>query len=117
MLKPSFGLGLAVSDLNDDGWLDVYIANDYYIPDAMYINNGDGTFEDKIKENTDQISFYGMGVDVADINNDTHQDIFVLDMASSDHYRSKTLMRSMKSVLVNVSGRIIAGWSVTSLTF
>ena len=95
MLKPSFGLGLAVSDLNDDGWLDVYIANDYYIPDAMYINNGDGTFEDKIKENTDQISFYGMGVDVADINNDTHQDIFVLDMASSDHYRSKTLMRSM----------------------
>ena len=95
LLKPSFGLGLMVSDLNGDGWLDIYIANDYYIPDAMYINQGDGTFRDDIKKRTDQISFYGMGVDVADINNDGVQDIFVLDMASSDHYRSKTLMRSM----------------------
>jgi len=95
LLKPSFGLGLSVSDINHDGWIDIYIANDYYIPDAMYINNKNGTFSDQIKERTDQISFYGMGVDIADINNDGSQDIFVLDMASSDHYRSKTLMRSM----------------------
>jgi len=102
LLKPSFGLGLSVSDLNDDGWLDIYIANDYYIPDAMYINQKNGTYEDEVKDRTNQLSFYGMGVDVADVNNDGHQDIFVLDMASSDHYRSKTLMRSMNVANFNM---------------
>ncbi len=95
LLKPAFGLGLCVADINEDGWQDIYIANDYYVPDAMYINNGNGGFDDKIKEYTKQLSFYGMGVDIADINNDARQDIFVLDMASSDHYRAKTLMASM----------------------
>ncbi len=95
LLKPTFGLGLCVSDINEDGWLDIYIANDYYVPDAMYINNGDGTFTDKIKASTNQVSFYGMGLDIADLNNDNLKDIFVLDMASSDHIRSKTLMASM----------------------
>ena len=95
VLNASFGLGVSVSDINDDGWLDIYVANDYYVPDAMYINNKNGTFSNKIKEHTNQVSFFGMGVDVADINNDAMQDIFVLDMASSDHIRSKTLMASM----------------------
>ena len=95
LLKPSFGLGLCISDINNDNWLDIYIANDYYVPDAMYINNKDGTFSDKIKQNTKQVSFFGMGVDIADVNNDNLKDIFVLDMASSDHIRSKTLMASM----------------------
>ncbi|MBZ9728465.1 VCBS repeat-containing protein [Salegentibacter sp. JZCK2] len=93
--RPIFGLGLGVSDINNDGWLDIYIASDYYIPDALFINNMDGTFSDKIKEYTSQISFYGMGLDIADINNDGLQDIFVLDMAARDHVRSKTLMASM----------------------
>ena len=97
LLKPSFGLGLCVSDLNNDSWLDIYIANDYYVPDGMYINNGNGTFTDQIKSSTKQISFYGMGVDIADINNDNLKDIYVLDMASSDHVRSKTLMASMST--------------------
>ena len=95
LLKPSFGLGLCISDINNDNWLDIYIANDYYVPDAMYINNKNGTFSDNIKQNTKQVSFFGMGVDIADINNDNLKDIFVLDMASSDHIRSKTLMASM----------------------
>ena len=95
--RPIFGLGLSVGDINNDGWLDIYIASDYYIPDALFINNGDGTFSDQIKDYTQQISYYGMGVDVADINNDNLQDIFVLDMASSDHVRSKTLMASMST--------------------
>ena len=102
LLRPAFGLGLAVSDINNDGWLDIYVANDYYVPDVMYINNQDGTFTDKIKEQTAQVSFYGMGVDIADINNDNLQDIFVLDMAASDHVRSKTLMASMNEQRFNM---------------
>ena len=97
LLSPTFGLGLCISDINNDNWPDIYIANDYYVKDAMYINNQDGTFTNKIKESTKQISFYGMGVDIEDINNDNLNDIFVLDMASSDHVRSKTLMASMNT--------------------
>lgn len=95
LLNPSFGLGLCVADINNDNWPDIYIANDYYIPDAMYISNGNGTFTNQIKDATKQVSFFGMGVDIGDINNDNLDDIFVLDMASQDHYRSKTLMASM----------------------
>ncbi|MFS4445088.1 VCBS repeat-containing protein [Maribacter sp. 2307UL18-2] len=106
--RPIFGLGLSVSDINNDGWLDFYIASDYYIPDALFINNRDGTFSDGIKEYTKHISFYGMGMDIADINNDGLQDIFVLDMAANDHVRSKTLMASMNTkrfdYLVNKAG-------------
>ncbi|MEM9888817.1 MAG: VCBS repeat-containing protein [Bacteroidota bacterium] len=95
LLNPTFGLGLSVSDINDDGWLDIYIANDYYVPDNLYINQHNGTFRDESKLRMNQMSFYGMGVDVADMNNDGKQDIYVLDMASNDHYRAKTLMASM----------------------
>ena len=95
ILSPTFGLGLCITDLNDDDWPDIYIANDYYLKDAMYINNKNGTFSNNIKEATKQISFYGMGVDIEDINHDNLSDILVLDMASSDHVRSKTLMASM----------------------
>ena len=95
VLSASFGLGVSVSDINNDGWPDIYVSNDYYVPDALYINNKNGTFSNEIKTHTNQVSFFGMGVDVADINNDALQDIFVLDMAASDHVRSKTLMASM----------------------
>jgi hypothetical protein len=108
LLKPTFGLGLCISDINNDNWLDIYIANDYYVPDAMYINNQNGTFSDQIKTTTNQVSFYGMGVDIADINNDNLKDIFVLDMAPTSHIRSKTLMASMNvpqyNLLVNTLG-------------
>ncbi|NND25972.1 MAG: VCBS repeat-containing protein [Flavobacteriaceae bacterium] len=108
LLKATFGLGLCVSDINNDNWPDIYIANDYYVPDMMYINNQDGTFSDQIKTNTSQVEFYGMGLDIADLNNDNLQDIFVLDMAASDHVRSKTLMASMNvpgfNLLTNTLG-------------
>jgi len=97
ILRPSFGLGLVVSDINEDGWLDIYMANDYFIPDAMFINQKNGTFFDESKRRMKQVSFYGMGANIGDINNDLHQDIFVLDMASADHYRAKTLMASMST--------------------
>ena len=95
MLRYGFGLGLVCADINDDGWPDVYVANDYSVPDFMYINNGDGTFTDEIKSRTNQISFYGMGADISDINNDGLLDIAVVDMAADDHVRDKTLMASM----------------------
>ena len=95
--RPIFGLGLCISDINKDGWLDIYVASDYYIPDALFINNGNSTFTDQIKEFTQHTSYFGMGMDIADINNDNLQDIFVLDMSSTDHVRSKTLMASMST--------------------
>lgn len=95
VLIPSFGLGLCISDINNDNWLDIYVANDYYIPDAVYINNQKGGFIDETKSVMKQSSFYSMGVDIADLNNDGHQDLYVLDMASVDHVKSKTLMASM----------------------
>lgn len=93
--QPTFGLGLAITDVNNDGYPDIYIANDYYLPDNLYINRKNGTYRDRIKTHMSQTAFFGMGVDVGDINNDGEQDIYVLDMASKDHYRSKTLMASM----------------------
>ncbi len=93
--EATFGLGIRSADVNQDGWEDIYIANDYYVPDMLYINNAGKGFVNQIELRTKQMSFYGMGMDIADINNDGHNDIFVLDMASGDHYRSKTLMRSM----------------------
>ncbi|MFT6796358.1 MAG: hypothetical protein ACJART_001498 [Maribacter sp.] len=95
LLKPAFGLGMVVTDINDDGFQDFYLSNDYYIPDALYINKGDGTFKDEVKERTNQVAYAGMGVDIADLNNDGSYDIFSLDMASADHIRSKTLMQPM----------------------
>ncbi|MFK5891157.1 MAG: VCBS repeat-containing protein [Flavobacteriaceae bacterium] len=97
MLRATFGLGLTISDINNDGWQDIYITNDYYVPDAIYLNNKKGGFTESAKKLVKQVSFYGMGVDIADINNDLRQDIFVLDMAAADHYRSKTLMASMNT--------------------
>ena len=93
--KPTFGLGIKLGDFNGDGWKDIYVANDYYVPDMMLINQEGKAFVDEINTRVDQMSFYGMGMDIADINNDGENDLFILDMASGDHYRSKTLMRSM----------------------
>ena len=90
-----YGLGIAAGDLNKDGWPDLYVTNDYLELDYMYINNGNGTFTNEIKSSTGHISNFGMGVDIADINNDSHPDIVVSDMVAEDNYRQKTNMRSM----------------------
>lgn len=99
MLKYGFGLGVVASDYNHDGWTDLYVANDFSRPDFMYINNKNGTFTDVIKAKTGHISYYSMGVDIADINNDGLLDIYVVDMAPGDNLRSKTLMPSMDAEL------------------
>nr|MBS0038181.1 VCBS repeat-containing protein [Saprospiraceae bacterium] len=95
LLRYGFGLGVVAADINGDGYVDLYVTNDYSVPDFLWINNGDGTFTDKINEMTRNISFFAMGADVADFNNDGFLDIAVVDMAMDDHIRDKTLMESM----------------------
>ncbi len=90
-----YGLGVGVGDLNNDGWADVYVSNDYSGKDHLYINQKDGTFQEKIRELTAHTSFYSMGNDVGDINNDGWQDIVNLDMIAQDNYGIKTSMSAM----------------------
>ena len=84
-----FGLGLAVSDVNNDGWLDIYVGNDYNEEDYLYINNGDGTFSESLRDYATQVSMFSMGCDIADINNDGNSDIFTLDMLPESNERLK----------------------------
>ena len=88
----TYGLGIGISDLNDDGWSDFYVSNDYTIPDYLYMNNQDGTFTDKLSEQLGHTSHFSMGNDIADINNDGRQDIFTLDMLPEDNRRQKLLL-------------------------
>ena len=97
VLNYGYGLGVNISDFNGDNWPDIYVANDYTVPDFLYINQKDGTFKESVKDYTRQISYFGMGCDVADINNDGYVDIGVVDMAAEDHFRDKTLMAGMDS--------------------
>tara|TARA_B100001057_G_scaffold140891_1_gene140624 strand:+ start:1814 stop:5134 length:3321 start_codon:yes stop_codon:yes gene_type:complete len=84
-----FGLGIAISDLNNDGWLDIYISNDYNEQDYLYFNNGDGTFKESLEDYIGHVSLYSMGSDIADINNDGYTDIMTLDMLPEHNYRIK----------------------------
>lgn len=93
--KTGFPNSVTASDLNGDGWTDLYVANDFWVGDWFYINNGDGTFTDKIDDLARHISFSSMGVDAADINNDGILDLAVVDMAAEDNYRSKANMSGM----------------------
>lgn len=87
----TFGLGLAIADINQDGWPDIYVTNDYNEPDYMYINNYDGTFSEQSQKYLRHMSHFSMGVDIADYNNDGFPDILTLDMLPEDNHRRKTL--------------------------
>ena len=87
--------GIAIGDINKDGYPDVYISSDFEEPDVLSINQGDGTFKNEIDSYLEHISFNSMGNEMVDINNDGLLDIFVVDMAPSDHFRSKAYMASM----------------------
>jgi len=86
----SFGLGVTVGDINQDGYPDVYVSNDFFEKDYLYINQRNGTFKDEIEQRTQHISFSSMGADLQDINNDGRPDIFTTDMLPGDDYRLKT---------------------------
>ncbi|WP_026953370.1 VCBS repeat-containing protein [Algoriphagus mannitolivorans] len=85
-----FGLGLAFSDMNNDGWPDIHVSNDYITNDILYINNQDGTFSNKTKENLRHQSQFSMGSDISDFNNDALPDLITIDMLGEDNYRKKT---------------------------
>jgi hypothetical protein len=87
----TFGLGIAVADINKDGWQDIYVTNDYNEPDYLYLNNKNGTFTNRSQEMLRHHSQFSMGVDIADFNNDTRPDIFTLDMLPADNHRQKSL--------------------------
>ena len=86
-----FGLSATVSDINQDGWPDLYVANDYIEEDYLYINQGDGTFSEEIRDWITVASYSSMGSDIADMNNDGLVDIVTLDMMADNHLRQKIL--------------------------
>ncbi|GAB3733253.1 VCBS repeat-containing protein [Spirosoma lituiforme] len=85
-----FGLGITIGDVNNDNWPDIYISNDFYERDYLYINQKNGTFREDIENEMGHISLASMGADIADVNNDGNLDIFVTDMLPDDDYRLKT---------------------------
>ena len=87
-----FGLGVMVTDINGDLYPDIYISNDFYERDYLYINNQNGTFTEDIKNWVSHLSLSAMGVDIADINNDGNADIFITDMLPEEDQRVKSVM-------------------------
>lgn len=87
-----FGFALIHADFNQDGWTDIFIGNDFFSPDYLYVNQGDGTFVDQSRDFFRHTSFYSMGADAADISNNGLVDLFVLDMLPENYRRSKVTM-------------------------
>jgi enediyne biosynthesis protein E4 len=85
----TFGLGLAISDINNDGWPDVFVSNDFNEPDYLFINNRNGTFTEQLSKCMDETSLFSMGSDAADYNNDGLTDIITLDMLAEDNKTQK----------------------------
>ncbi|MEN9382113.1 MAG: hypothetical protein RI940_994 [Bacteroidota bacterium] len=92
MVKEGYGHSVVVTDINKDGWKDVYVTNDYLPNDYLYINNQDGTFTDRLSDYFKHTSVNSMGTDVADVNNDGLMDFITLDMNPRDNYRKKMMM-------------------------
>lgn len=92
-IKIAYGLGVSVSDVNGDMYPDIYVSNDFYERDYLYINQRNGTFRDELPERIGHISSSSMGADMADINNDGYLDIMSTDMLPEDEYRQRTMTR------------------------
>ncbi len=97
LYNKAWGLSAIIADFNNDGWEDIYVANDYFEPDVMYINQKNGTFKNEINHRLKHISTNSMGSDYADLNNDLYPDLITVDMAPESHIRSKENMASMNT--------------------
>lgn len=86
-----FGLGVTIGDVNGDSWDDIYVSNDFFERDYLYINQGDGTFQEDLTSQMKSISGASMGADLADINNDGYNDLFVTEMLPSNNERLKSV--------------------------
>ncbi len=95
ILIEGYGLGVNITDINNDGWKDIYVSNDYLSNNLLYINNHDGTFTDHCADYFKHTSKNAMGNDIADINNDGLADIIELDMSPADNYRQKMMMNDL----------------------
>ncbi len=91
LITHAFGLSASVFDYNGDGWPDIYVANDFNKPDFFFVNNKNGTFTNQLTDHLSHTSFSAMGSDIADINNDGLEDIYVVDMAVEEPKRQKQL--------------------------
>jgi hypothetical protein len=100
----AFGLGVTVGDINQDGWMDIYVSNDFFERDYIYINNHDGTFRETLTDMMGSVSAASMGGDMADINNDHYPEIFTTDMVPEhdDRLKTKTTFDSWDSYKSNV---------------
>ena len=92
-----YGLGVAIDDLNSDGWPDIFVANDFMPNDFIYLNQSDGTFKEMGKDFLPTQTYNGMGVDIADVNNDLLPDIMVLDMLPDNNDRRKSMIAGMET--------------------
>ena len=107
ILEEGWGLGVIVNDFNQDGWPDIYCANDFLSSDQLFVNQKDGTFRNEIATWMNHQEFNGMGIDMADLNNDALNDFVVVDMMPDDNLRQKTMFswmgyeRFMKSLQLN----------------
>ncbi|HVY73853.1 MAG TPA: VCBS repeat-containing protein, partial [Puia sp.] len=90
--ETGYGMGVVITDINQDGWKDIYVSNDFVGSDLLYINNHDGTFSEQLSRYFKHTSQNAMGLDIADINNDGLDDIFTVDMDPADNYRKKKNM-------------------------
>lgn len=86
-----FGLGVTITDVNLDNWADIYVSNDFFERDYLYINQKDGTFSEELPQRMGHISSFSMGTDAADLNNDGYPEIFVTDMLPESDFRLKTM--------------------------
>lgn len=87
-----FGLGVTITDANDDNWPDIYISNDYNEEDYFYLNQGNGKFKEALDEHFGHVSFFSMGADAADMNNDLRPDIITVDMLPEQSFNQKKIM-------------------------
>jgi len=95
ILTEGYGLGIGVIDINKDGWPDIYCSNDFITNDLLWLNNGDGTFTESIRTYFTQTSKNGMGMDIADYNNDGLLDLVQVDMLPESNHHNKTMTPAM----------------------